>query len=492
MANFFEQFHDTPEAAAPSGTPNFFSQFHPETVTRGGAPANPGFDDRFNAVSDESAFRAVTPAKKPFTLADTWPAKLAQSVASAVTLPGDVMAGKAHVPGSEDALAIPGAVPFGSPDSSGERIAELAALGSPVSAASGSGKLIAAEAGLAKPEVAQAAPAAATVPSIQQLKAAASAGYQSPEVSGLAIKSPAINNFSVTAQTALNDAGIDANLAPKTFGILANLQKAPEGAVVTGKNVQSLRRMFGHAASSTDPTERLAAKNAIEALDSFLPNVAKDDVLSGDMQAAAKTLEAARGNYSAAMHAETIDNKAIQAELRAAAANSGTNVANTVRQRMADILLKPAEQRGFTKEELAAMEKIVRGTPGQNLLRAGGNLLGGGGGLGSAVVGGIGGLATTGIGGVGALAPVVGYTLKAITNKMTLKQADKLSEMIRSRAPLAKSMQEYEQSAAAAESKTPGAVTALISAAQKFANNLKLAGFNVSANDLVHHSNQSQ
>lgn len=30
MANFFAQFHDSPEPAAPSGTPNFFSQFHPD------------------------------------------------------------------------------------------------------------------------------------------------------------------------------------------------------------------------------------------------------------------------------------------------------------------------------------------------------------------------------------------------------------------------------------------------------------------------------
>lgn len=33
MANFFEQFHDSPEPAAPSGTANFFSQFHPEDST---------------------------------------------------------------------------------------------------------------------------------------------------------------------------------------------------------------------------------------------------------------------------------------------------------------------------------------------------------------------------------------------------------------------------------------------------------------------------
>jgi hypothetical protein len=89
--------------------------------------------------------------EKKFGLEDTWPAKLAKSIYSAVTLPGDVMAGRASVPGSEDAQAIPGAVPFGSPESSGERIADLAMLGSPMSAANGTGRLIAREAGLGKP-----------------------------------------------------------------------------------------------------------------------------------------------------------------------------------------------------------------------------------------------------------------------------------------------------------------------------------------------------
>lgn len=36
MTNFFEQFHDSPEPAAPSGTANFFSQFHPDVPTDNG------------------------------------------------------------------------------------------------------------------------------------------------------------------------------------------------------------------------------------------------------------------------------------------------------------------------------------------------------------------------------------------------------------------------------------------------------------------------
>jgi hypothetical protein len=117
---------------------NFFDQFD------GGSPPK-NFFDQFDGPDD------AAPAKKKFGLEDTWPAKLAKSIYSAVTLPGDVMAGKANVPGSEAAQAIPGAVPFGSPESSCERIADLAMLGSPMSAANGTGRLIAREAGLGKP-----------------------------------------------------------------------------------------------------------------------------------------------------------------------------------------------------------------------------------------------------------------------------------------------------------------------------------------------------
>lgn len=116
---------------------NFFDQFD-----GGEQPKN--FFDQFDGTTDQ-------PAEKKFGLGDTWPAKLVKSIYSAVTLPGDVMAGKAHVPGSEDAQSIPGAVPFGSAESSGDRIADLAMLGTPQSAANGTGRLIAQEAGLGKP-----------------------------------------------------------------------------------------------------------------------------------------------------------------------------------------------------------------------------------------------------------------------------------------------------------------------------------------------------
>ena len=320
-------------------------------------------------------------------------------------------------------------------------------------------------------------------PTIPELKAAAKVGFESPEVASLELHPKVITDFATGAQVELNNSGIDEVLAPKTFSLLSRLQKAPAGSTVSGANLQTVRRAFGNAAASPDATERLAAKTVIDKLDELLPNVKQSDVISGDAGAAASTLEEARANYSAAKHAETIDNKTIQAELRAAAANSGQNVANTVRQRMADILVKPKEQRGFSTSELSQMEDIVRGSKAGNALRIGGNLLGGGGGLGAAVSAGIGGFVT---GGPGAAAPVVGFALKQLSNYLTLKDAARLSEAIRMRAPLASSMSKFGEAFAKYQDlKSPSTHAGVVLAARNLSNNLQGAAFKGSISDLV-------
>jgi hypothetical protein len=328
-----------------------------------------------------------------------------------------------------------------------------------------------------------AAPAKVEAPTIQELKSAARADYSSPEVTGLEVKPTTIKNYSAAAKTILNNEGFDENVAPKTFGILGKLESIPTGATVTGQNFNSLRKMLGKAAGSVEPSEKAAASMAIEHLDSFIPSIPGSEVIAGDVAAAADKLATARGNYSAAKQSEKIDNKLVQAEVRAASANSGMNVANTIRQRMADVVLKPKEQRGLLPEEIQAAQDISEGTRTQNTLRAAGNILGGGGGLGTAVVGAIGGIAT---GGPGAALPIAGFALKALSNKLTVRQAEKLSEMIRSRAPLASSSVKFNQAAAQVQAaRTPQAIAGVVLAARNLSTNLRSAGFNIAPADLL-------
>jgi hypothetical protein len=392
--------------------------------------------------------------RRPFTLADTWPARIARSAWSAVTLPGDVATGKVAVPiglRREDLTDIPGptreeagqqiftpiaAQPL---DPVAGRAAELAALAGPVNPAVRAGDQ--AVAGGARGFAPQA-------PSAQALRSAAERGYTSAREMGVEFPPQAMVDFGAGVQAALEKDGIVAALAPKTIGILRDLQRPPPGGVVTLTNVETVRRSLGHAAADfTNPTERLAASRAIEELDNGLAMMRQGQGARGPVEAAAAELDAARGNYAAASRSDKITGLEERAELNAAVANSGMNVDNAIRQRMRDIVVRPKEARGFSEAELAQIEGVARGAPTTNAARYIGNLLGGGGGLGAIVTGSAGALggalagSVTGAGpaaaAVGAaVPPAIGYTAKQIANALTRRDMARLDEAIRKRSPL--------------------------------------------------------
>lgn len=313
-------------------------------------------------------------------------------------------------------------------------------------------------------------------PTITELKTAAEGAYKSPEVLNLEIKPGTMRTYSDNAKLSLNQDGFDDIVAPKTFALLERIQNFPPNATVTGQNLNSLRKTLGKVAGSNDPTERAAASMAIDHLDDFIPKIGRQDVLGGDPAAAAAKLEEARGNYAAAMQSEKIDKKTVRAQIRADASNSGMNVENAVRQRMADVVLNPKEARGLSSAELQQAQRISEGTKLQNTLRYTGNALGGGGGLGAVI---------TGIPSAG-IAPAVGFGLKLISNRMTLQQANRLSEAIRMRAPLASSVGKFGQAFANYQAqKTPSAYAGAVIAARNLSSNLQGAGFNGAIADLV-------
>ena len=356
----------------------------------------------------------------------TWPERLvrnvASSIGSAITLPHDVMTGEAHVPGSPDAQAIPGAVPFGSPQSSGLRIAEMATLGTPM-APKVSTSLIAPKLG---------------IPTAEELKTAASQGYDTARNLGVDIKPSAIADTAQTLAQNLEKDGLNAKLAPKTFGIIDELASPPRGAVATIANLETARRALGHAAQDfINPTEKMAAGRAIQHLDDYLANIPQSDVLAGDASQASKILSEARGNYAASKRSDQITGQVEIADRNAAAANSGQNIGNSVRQRFNSILKSDKKTSGFSEAELAQMEKAVRGTVPGNIARTAGNMLGGGGGLGSVASAAVG---AGSLGPIGALAPAIGYSLKKFSDASVARQVRKLDEMTRSRAPLSQSM----------------------------------------------------
>ncbi|MBR0868934.1 hypothetical protein JQ633_01080 [Bradyrhizobium tropiciagri] len=315
-----------------------------------------------------------------------------------------------------------------------------------------------------------------TTPSVQELKAASEAAYKSPEVLGLEVKPSAYTTYSTRTQQALNQEGFDDIVAPKTFQLLQRIEKAPEGSVVTGQNINSLRKTLGKLAGSNDPTERAAASFAIDHLDDFIPNIARSDIIGGDAAAAAAKLEEARGNWSAAKQAEKLDKKIVKAEMQADTSNSGMNLENRIRSQMGRVAIDEREARGLNASEIEQARKIAQGTRLQNALRTAGNVLGGGGGLGAVV---------TGIPSAG-LAPAVGFALKLLSNGLTMRQAEGLSTAVRMRAPLASSVEKFGEAIAKyRDQQSPSAYAGAVVAARNLSSNLQGTGIESSIGSLL-------
>lgn len=298
------------------------------------------------------------------------------------------------------------------------------------------------------------------VPTQEALKEATAAGYKKAAEAGIEYTGSGIKNFADDVARYLDEEGFIAELSPKTRALLSKLQAAPEGSTANLKSIDAFRKQLNRIAGSPDRTESGAANIVIQRVDRFLENTVPADVVArpaGSLPAipgqsasrggeqAVRILGEARGNAAAGFRSERVTGLGDAAALRAAAANSGQNIGNTIRQRLASLILSRKDSRGFSKEEIASLKQIVEGTGGTNLMRRLSNMLGGGGGLGQTLIA-SGGAALGGtIGGVpgaivGAGLPAgLGAGARAIANRLTKKQLSRADELVRMRSPLYKS-----------------------------------------------------
>src|SRR5262249_35913868 len=135
---------------------------------------------------------------------------------------------------------------------------------------------------------------------------------------------------------------------------------------------------------------------------------------------------------------ETIEGKLDAANQQTGRAGSGANINNATRQQISQVLRSPKLRRGFSTEELDAMRQLVMGTKAGNVARNVGKLSPEG------VVSGtlgieLGHLATGNIA-HGLLVPALGKVAKIFGDRSTAKQAERLSQMVRARSPLGRTL----------------------------------------------------
>ena len=373
-----------------------------------------------NSVGFDSNAGVVGLAKR--TLQGAW---------NAATLPGDVATGKVD-PNSQQAI---------------ERSANLAGLASM--------PLVTGEA----IPGALATAAKVTPPTADVLHAAASAGYDAARNMGVEYHPLAVSAMAQAVQSNLFDQGVLPELAPQTHAILNKLQAVPDvPSTVPFSSLEAARRAFGRAAGAfTNPTEQFAAKNAQNAIDDFVTTADPSSVVAGPAAAVAKTVKDARANAAAGFRSDRINDREEAAALNAAAANSGQNTGNAIRQRTKGILASPKLSAGYNPAELDSLRSVVTGTPISNASRIAGNVLGGGGGMHSyltGVSGAAAGYEAAGVPGAvaGATVPLLGAGAKHLDSALTAARLKAADELVRSRSPLARA-----QAAAAPSTISTGA-----------------------------------
>lgn len=377
----------------------------------------------------------------------TWPERLVRGLVSgaadAATLPHDVVQeaqqpAPAQISDSDvSRLSIPSAINF-------------AAMANPTPPAMQAGE----GAGFVGSKMVKDAP---PVPSTQQLAQAGANDISAATTSPLRVAAPAVGDWSRGVQQQLLGDGIHPVDAPATFAKLQELENAPSGAYATAANLVSLRRSLGKTAQNFNPAagaDQLAATRAIKGLDSFIPNIDPASVLAGTPSATAGLLKSGNANYAAAMRSNDLTgvldraNTGIleRAQNRAQAANSGRNLDNTIRSKIASLLEKPKEVSGYNDAELQALNNVVQGGGVRNSARYVGNLLGGGGGIGETGIGALGAGGGAVMGGpvgavIGAVTPTAtGVVAKTIANSLAKRSLNSADELMRSNSPLYQDM----------------------------------------------------
>ena len=297
---------------------------------------------------------------------------------------------------------------------------------------------------LAIPGIARSAFRKPKVPTQEQLYKTGGGQFNEAFGMGVDYDPNAIANFASQGRAHLDAQHFNAENAPNTFSILKSLEN-PQGQFVPLSGFEhARRRLFDGATSKTDAKAGRIIADAISRVTENPPaGVLSQGSMAGPAgieraAAAGDILKRARGNWAAMERSKELAGRAKSAERRAKASNSGLNIDNTLRQRVASLLdqIDKGQIKGFSAEEKRAMNEFAEGRAGRNSVRFLANWFGGGGGLGTFAS------TTAGVGGLLAghpaflALPATGLGLKLTQNALGKSAMRKLDETVRQRSPL--------------------------------------------------------
>lgn len=242
-------------------------------------------------------------------------------------------------------------------------------------------------------------PALQSVPSLDDLKGKARDKWNSVQNGNTELTPYAAADLEnrlrgrITSERATNPL-----LFPRTNATMDDISGNPNNSLY---GVEENRRLIGRnvAKDANEASVGVAMKREI---DNYLNGLTAKDVTGASPEQTVADLFTARKTTHQVKKAETVLNKEMRGETRAATTGSGGNEVNATRQNIRALFDKERDptlsgkKQGYTSDEMAAMETVVKGTKGSNVARALGRFSPQSGALG--LMGGMGGMAGIGAG----------------------------------------------------------------------------------------------
>lgn len=285
--------------------------------------------------------------------------------------------------------------------------------------------------GAARPQVPAAAERPAglakvsgAAPSIEDLQAAKNAAYKAAEDTGVVVSRGAMNRLKVDLVNNLKKEGLDKDLHPAATAALKRITDTKGQPTLS--ELETLRKIANDARTSNNPADARLGSKIIERIDDFEENLGPQDVVSGDAMAATAFKEA-RALSQRLAKAKTIQKLFDDAELAVGANYTAAGMDTALRQQFRALAKNDRKMRGFTAEEKAAIRKVVMGGPVQNAMRLLGKFAPNG------VVSSLASIGAFGAAGPAGLAlPTAGIIARQGAARAGLKNANRVSEMVRS------------------------------------------------------------
>lgn len=264
-------------------------------------------------------------------------------------------------------------------------------------------------------------PKATPVPTADDLRVQTRTAYKAADDAGVTYAPEALDDLADRITAKVGEFRINPARHPKAASMLEDINGL-RGEPMTLTQLDQLRQIVRRdVASAPDEAERFFGQKMIEEIDDFIAGSPK--VNAGSADDAASLINNARDLNTRFRKVQGVEEATGRAVRRAGSTGSGGNEDNAIRQNIRALREKG---RNFTPEEIAAMDDIIMGTPGQNALRLVGKLSPQGSGLMAA--GNLGAAAVAGP--LGAVPGAAGMVSKYAADRITRQKVDDLLRLM--------------------------------------------------------------